>query len=240
MFRAECNTMLQFSMLRLTISAPQHTAAVSLRDIFNQHLETRLTICKTKRLTTRHHSCDCCVCFKALSVRVQKHTFAALTVETGLSSCRVTWHKSADVSDETWSDNTGSAARGTEGREVKGQQRCEAAPGSSVIVIIASRAHTDVVRRVTASRLSWSCFSFYFTLDKLKEKKLKYVRTVWVHGAGAAAQRAAMETSVTASQYETKKQQHKTHSPEPLASFHKPDNTEAQRWTVFDFFNNTF
>lgn len=33
---------------------------------------------------------------------------------------------------------------------------------------------------------------------------------------------------------------HKTHSPEPLASFHKPDNTEAQRWTVFDFFNNTF
>lgn len=126
---------------------------------------------------------------------MQKHTFSALTVETGLSSCgdRVTWHKPAEVSDETRSDNTGSAARGTEGREVKGQQRCEAAPGSSVIIIIASHAHTDVVRRVTASRLSWSCFSFYFTLDKLKEKKLKYVQTVWVHSAGAAPQRAAME-----------------------------------------------
>lgn len=57
-----------------------------------------------------------------------------------------------------------------------------------------SSLHTHTqMRRVTASRLSWSCFSFYFTLDKLKEKKLKYVQTVWVHSAGAAPQRAAME-----------------------------------------------
>lgn len=104
-----------------------------------------------------------------------------------------------------------------------------------------SSLHTHTqMRRVTASRLSWSCFSFYFTLDKLKEKKLKYVQTVWVHSAGAAPQRAAMEGKPAWPPINMKQSLKKYHTQNSLASFHKPDNTEAQRWTVFDFFNNTF